>query len=497
MSAYSYYARPDATHGHPYLVFDCQGKLHLPLIIFAKDAHTPLAPSSVKQYLKGILPWFSWIETNSWQIQANHRWTDPPERVREMIREYLVSRLECRVKEHPQGGEWLETTEKMLNPVRHLLAGLKHFYRVAQAHGYYQHDNPLKGAFTELGEAIREQLVQEGNLPPRPKMPAQSGVDEPRRAGRLTDSYFLLKDKWIPQVITDVELPQKILNGGRRLKERGKDWGLREECLICLLFETGARISELMTLTLGDWNRRGLKDTAWARNKGSCKRRAKYVRFSEQTIKLLKKYFDTERKAADAHHCTLNDYLCQAEQRLIDLDTIPLFLSKRGTPWTVESFRANYWKKACAAARIDADPHQARHWYVTQSLIEIHERARKGKITVERGKEELIAYMHWRSGEKVLKAYNHFFQPTNHATVQNSVFKKLRHSTVQTRRTTNRRPTKHVPAEEVTPVQPPLSTPPASRHPQEQQQDGAALYAFLIGKGGEIDDLIADLITSD
>jgi hypothetical protein len=210
------------------------------------------------------------------------------------------------------------------------------------------------------------------------------------------------------------------------------------------------------------------------------------VRFSEQTVKLLKKYFDTERKAVDEHHCSLDDYLLLADQREINLDTIPLFLSKRGTPWTVESFRANYWKKACAAARLDADPHQARHWYVTQSLIEIHEQARKGKITVERGKEELIAYMGWRSGEKVLKAYNHFFQPAGHATIQNSVFKKLRDATV--------RPTQHrVP--EVTQSSSPLS--PTSNQPQAQVQDGSALYAFLIGEGGEIDDLIADLIITN
>jgi integrase len=486
MHSYSCCARPDASHGHPYLVFDCQRELHLPLIVFAKDALASLASSSVRKYLTGILPWFTWLETDQWQVRANHRWTDPPEVVRETIREYLVSCLQCRAKDHLLGGESLETTEEMLNPVRHLLAGLKLFYRIAKAHGYYPHDNPLRGAFAEPVEAANTQLVREGKFPPRHKMPDVSGVDEPRRTGRLTDSYFLLKDKWIPQVITDVDLPQKILDGGRALKEQGKGWGLREEALVCLLFETGARISELMTLTIGDWYRRGMKDTAWARNKGSRKRRAKYVRFSEQTIKLLKKYFDTERKAVDAHHYTLDDYVRLAEHHLIDLDTISLFLSKRGTPWTVESFRENYWKRACEAARIDVDPHQARHWFVTQSLIEIHERARKGKSTVERGKEELIAYMHWRSGENVLKAYNHFFQPAGHAMVQNSIFKKLRTSGVKKAQTVQRSKKKA--------TQPIQQT---SMHTQEQPQDGAALYAFLIGKGGYTDDLITDLITAN
>ncbi len=450
MSSYSLCARPDASHGHPYLVFDCQGELHLPLIVFAKEALTHLALSSVNKYLTNILPFFCWLDTDPWQVRAHHRWTDPPEMIREVLREYLVSKLQCRVKPHQEGGEWLETVEEAVNAVRLLLAGLKLFYRIAKAHGYYQYTNPLIASFTETVEAAREHLVREDDGAMRPKLPDQSGVDAPHREGRLTDSYFLLKEKWIPQVVTDV----------------------------------------VMSLTLGDWNRRGLKDTAWARNKGSRKRRAKYVRFSEQTVKLLKKYFDTERKKMDEQHYTLDDYLRLAEQRAIDLDTIPLFLSQHGTPWTVASFRAHYWKKACAAAKLDADIHQCRHWYVTQALIQIHERARKGEITVERGKEELIAYMHWRAGEKTLKAYNHFFQPTNHATVQDRVFKKLQGAQTKLSPTKRQRKAKQIPAR---------SSPSGVQLSEQvkQSQDGTALYAFLIGTGGYTDGLIADLLAAD
>ena len=491
MSSYSVYARPDALHGHPYLVFDCQDELHLPLIVFAKEALTRLAPSSVQKYLTNILPWFTWLDTDPWQVRAHHRWTDPPEMIREVLREYLVSKLQCRVKPHQEGGEWLETVEEAVNAVRLLLAGLKLFYRIAKAHGYYQYTNPLIASFRETVEAAREHLVRDDDGTMRPELPDQSGVDAPRREGRLTDSYFLFKDTWIPQVVTDPTLPQKILDGGRTLKAQGKAWGLREECVIVLLFETGARVSEILSLTLGDWNRRGLKDTAWARNKGSRKRRAKYVRFSEQTVKLLKKYFDTERKEADAHDYALDDYLRLAEQREIDLDIVPLFLSQRGTPWTVASFRAHYWKQACAAANIDADPHQARHWYVTQSLITIHEQARKGETTVERGKEELIAYMHWRAGEKTLKAYNHYFQPANHATVQNRVFKKLRGTQTKPSPTQRQRRVKRPAVSPSNPVQQPAVP------TKEHSQDGAALYAFLIGTGGYTDELIADLLIAD
>lgn len=64
MTVYHYYARsPEVSHKHPYLVFDGQEELHVPLTVFAKDAHTRLEPSSVKKYLTGILPFFTWVDT--------------------------------------------------------------------------------------------------------------------------------------------------------------------------------------------------------------------------------------------------------------------------------------------------------------------------------------------------------------------------------------------------------------------------------------------------
>src|SRR6266516_6111698 len=98
MSSYSLCARPDASHGHPYLVFDCQGELHLPLIVFAKEAQIRLAPSSVQKYLTGILPFFSWLDTDPWQLRAHHSWREPSEVGRSLLLVYHVSNLQCRVQ---------------------------------------------------------------------------------------------------------------------------------------------------------------------------------------------------------------------------------------------------------------------------------------------------------------------------------------------------------------------------------------------------------------
>lgn len=482
MEAYRLYARPpEAGHGHPYLVFDCKGELHMALTTFAKIAHAHVAPPTVQKYLViGVLPFMTWLDTDTWQVRANRRWDDPPDIVRGMVRDYVVSQLGCIVRTHPDGFELVANDGERVNGVRFLLAGLRLFYRISAEHGYYHHDDPLKASFARGRHDAVDQASQG-----RPKMPDISGVDAPRGDKRLTDSYFkLVNDQWVPQVVTDLHLPMCIIEGGRTLRDqRGKAWGLREECIISLLFETGARVSEVCGLTLGDWYARGLKDTAWTRNKGSRKRFAKFVRFSPQTQKLLRRYFDSERSRFDPKGYTLSTYLSLAKQRHVDLHTVPLFLSRRGTPWTPASFRANYWKQACEAASVDVDIHQARHWYVTRAMAEVHAQARRGEATVEAGLQRLIAYMKWRSGDAVLAAYNHYYDPAAHAAVQDRIFKTLRMRQAQGRRGNARlhaRPSTDASGAMPGERGPVIAAPDA--HTNE-------LYAFLMGTGGCADDL--------
>lgn len=464
--AYRAYPRPaDTAHGYPYLVVDRRGTLHLPLTAFAKEACGQLAPASGGKYLAGILPWFTWLETDPWQVRAGHRWDSPPAEVRGAVREYLVGRLGCQVQERPGGYETIKIGDEQVNRVRLLLTGLKLFYRLAVLTGDYRHPNPLAEPYPALDWAAARPAGRDE----RPPMPAVSGVADPPARRRLSDSYFLLVDaQWVPRIVTDPHLCQRILAGGRTLAARRKDWGLREEAAIALLFETGARVSEILALTLDDWWAQGLGQIAWARNKGSRRRRAKFVRFSPDTAKLLRRYGDTLRATVDPHHRSFHDYLALARGGQAALDTVPLFLSRRGTPWSVASFRAHYWKPACAAAGLDVDIHQARHWYVTQAMAEVEARARRGEITVERGTAELVEYMQWRSGEAVLAAYNHATDAAGHARTQDRLFQRLR---------------------EAPPPSPP--TPAAGAAAGAQ-----ALYDFLIGTGGIPDDL-AELCPTD
>jgi integrase len=197
-------------------------------------------------------------------------------------------------------------------------------------------------------------------------------------------------------------------------------WSVRDECVIRLLFESGGRISEVVGLSIGDWIIDGLSVHSRAFDKGSRGDRVKVLRFRPGTAKLLRRYVDGERRRYDPDGRGLHDYARLGERGVVDLQQVPFFLTRRGTPLTPKTFRQTTWNPACAAAGIAADPHQARHWFVTACVREIFATSDRGG-DVQRGKEALIAYMGWRSGEQVLRAYEHHLKTEVAAAIQDRV----------------------------------------------------------------------------
>src|SRR6266699_1412482 len=96
-------------------------------------------------------------------------------------------------------------------------------------------------------------------------------------------------------------------------------------------------------------------------------------------------------------------------------DGDPLFLSRRGNPYDYDSFK-KHWYKLCAVLQLDLNIHALRHWFVTQEIRLICETA-KEPGDIERGKEDLVRYMAWRSPE-TLQCYEHYFDEIRHAELQ-------------------------------------------------------------------------------
>lgn len=415
--------RKGADSQYPALAFDLENRLHFPLTIFATEAVKRSSVSTARAYLNAILPFFSWLETDEWQKRSGRRWDDAPEEIRQSIQDYLIARLKCKLKEHHAGFQMVSLTSGARSTVRVFLSALKLYYRVMRAQGFYHYDNPLvDGLSTALAE-VEERLAEETGAP---RMPQISGAVEPKKKQRLSDSYFkMVGEVWVPQVIDDPQFPVRVLAGGQKI-----GWRLREQCIARILFESGGRVSEIVGQTLGDWVARGILQETQAFSKGSHGKRVKFLRFSAATAKLLRRYCDTERRGLDLHHYALDDYLHAAKSEKLDLYQAPLFLSHHKTPLAPKTFRDCYWNPACRAAGIEADVHQARHWYVTQVVRSIYETGRS-EAEVQRRLRELIEYMGWKSGWETLEAYQHYFDPQRHAEIQDQLHQRLNASLQQ------------------------------------------------------------------
>ena len=397
------------------LVFDRMKRLHFPLTVFAAEAVKRSSDSTARVYLNAVIPFFEWLEKDESQGGTGRSWDDPPEAIRQGVGDYLVERLKCKVREHYAGFQLVSLTDGTQTTVRVFLSALKLFYRVMRAQDLYRHANALVDGPSAVLAEVQDRIAGGDSLP---RMPEVSGVVHPRKQ-RLSDSYFkLVGETWIPQVIDDPEFPARVLSGGQSV-----GWHLQEQCIARILFESGCRVSEAVGLSLRDWAARGLLQEAQAFNKGSHGRRVKFIRFSAATAKLLRRWFDTERRQLDRNHHMLDDYLQSAENDT-NLYHVPLFLCRRGTQLSPKAFREGCWNPACQAAGIEADVHQARHWYVTQAIRSIYETARL-ESEINRRLRELIEYMGWKSGWETLQAYQHYFDPQRHAEIQDQLHQRM------------------------------------------------------------------------
>jgi hypothetical protein len=272
--------------------------------------------------------------------------------------------------------------------IRLFLTALKRFYTCAILKAWYAHANPLM--WTPPLVPLKTEF--------QPRMPPQSGMTLPdNKHGRMPETYFyVVAGDWQPHILDDPNLPKLLLAGFAQTRDR---------LIARILFESGARIGEVLELTLGDWRSCGLRERARATNKGSRQVRVKEIWWSGETAQALRHYVDTERCECDPQ-----------TRHLADLpDSAPLFLTHTGKTYSYAAFYAN-WQKTCHHVHLQVTPHQARHWFVTMAL---HKFESLSSDKRESARQSLIAYISWRNPETI-QAYDHHlsqmhFAPTHAA----------------------------------------------------------------------------------
>lgn len=397
-------ARPkDVESRFSLLVVDGEGKPHLPLTRFYDHIVRGLSDGAARTYLNTLLPYFRYLSTDEWRRHRGDQWDSPPEAVQESVRDYLVDSLACKV-------QWRDTYEQVFltarspSTVRVFLCALKLFYQVMRQTQCYPYPHPLLDSVAHvLREIEQEQLQAEQQ---RSRMPQESGVEEPM-SRRSSENYFrLVEDEWVAQPIDNPKLHAQLVEGFKQARI-----SLRDQIVIRIAYESGARIGEILQLTVGDWRKRGMKQEALACSKGSRGRRIKTIRFHMTTAKMLREYINTARAQLDQTHRRLDD-LSNAD---------PLFLSQRRKPYSYEAFKP-HWYRLCTTLKIDLNIHGLRHWYITQEMLLIVEQTRSaGEFKQKR--EELVRYMAWRNPDTI-KAYEHIFSDVRHANTQDQLHRK-------------------------------------------------------------------------
>ncbi len=386
------------------VVVDGKGMPHLPLTTFYQHMQQQLSDGAARTYLNSLRPYFAYLATDEWRQQRGDRWDSDPEAVQESVRDYLLHHLGCKVRRH-QTYEEVSLTAHSPSTVRIFLAALKQFYFVMSQLGQYAHPHPLLETTTQL--LLEAEPEERQTTAQRISMPQRSGVEEPVGYSPSENHFRLAKEEWRPHPIDDPDLPKQLMASFKRA-----NLCLRDQIVVRMAFESGARIGELLHLTVGDWRDRGGNQEARAYSKGSRGRRVKVIRFSDVTARILRQYINTDRATLDS-----------GQRRLELLENHdPLFLSRRGKPYTYEAFKP-HWYRLCAVVGLDLGIHALRHWYTTQAMRVIAETA-KTSAELELRKEELVRYMAWRSPD-TLRAYEHYFKGVQHYAIQDQIHHRL------------------------------------------------------------------------
>lgn len=399
-------------------VFDEKGEPCPTLSEFAQIARRHVTQSSAKVYLAHLLRFANWL-VDSENLDLVALKPLPKPRLRQLVENFLRESFGCRIRDGAGGRKLVVARASNKPGVSTALAALKLFFRLGCERGWVRAQNPLGivtvGSDKKLGTSDYGDKVL-----PREKMPQKSGVVPPVvKRHPLTASYLVVQGKdWVPQILDDDDFPARVYSAGEAY-----GWSLRDQVVTRLLFESGARVSEVCSLTFGDWSISDYRTEANCKNKGSGEVREKWIRFSHQTERLITKYIRQERAAlysqdGNAHFKCLKA-LSDEEAR-----TMPIFITQQKNALTADTYRSTTWYPVCRYAGIKARVHQIRHWYVTRAISLIY-RSKLSETETTRKIQQLIKYMGWRSGEQTMEAYQHFFNANEHRELQDELHRTL------------------------------------------------------------------------
>jgi hypothetical protein len=383
----------------PLLILDATGLPVFPLCEWYRRKKAFDSGRTPDTYLEMAMPYFGFLH------QRQYAWNDPPDRVRVYLVEFLRADVGCEVGPAPEDGYHIETTGSSplsKSSLGVLLAALTSLYDTLVDAGYYPFPNPMR---SERLIALKyEHLLHVKNA----GAPNHAGIrsETHQETSQACPTTFFRQKRgkvWAPEIVMEPYAAQERMRKTIDYMIQHATFQ-RDQVILLLLRQTGARLSEVIEMTVGGYRKASHAGRALVKNKGSRGREEKTIYFTDVIEEHLLKYVRTERARYDPH----------GRKHLEDLaDHEPIFLTEQGTSYSRSAFYY-HWEKLFKPAqkqfkkseRVEFSPHDIRHLRVTRGIAKIKQDAKGDK-----GLEAELTDGFWRlmgwSGPRTMATYTH------------------------------------------------------------------------------------------
>jgi integrase len=364
-------------------VFDDAGDVIVPLNEWYRLMQGYAAQRTRDTYLAALRPWFGFL------ARRGSAWNASPGEVREYTRQFLLE-AGCVLQWGIVEGWFIRATNRTPispNGLHILIAALRNFYDVMirgvwgpedrRSHPLYPYENPMYSRLLLAWRREHRKWMRNAGAPDH------AGIRSETRAetARQPVGFFQVKRQPLePPVARDAEpVRLVILAGVRYMIDHAAS---RESIILRILLESGARVSEVLSLTAGGLRQAGnpqlgIDVKALVRNKADHDR-SKPIWFSDETRERLLRYIARERSRHDPQRRTRLDQLGDDE---------PIFLSNRKKQLEYSGFLSCFRRLVRTAQRHfraapsgsfvpwvplpDITPHTIRHLHTTFRVKQI------------------------------------------------------------------------------------------------------------------------------
>jgi integrase len=354
--------------GAPYKVVfvDQQGHLLVALTEWYRVRSRQGPMSTRDTYLACLLSFFTFLSEKSCA------WNAAPEQLRPALIDFYRERLGCLIRPD-RGRERIEVLPTRDTPLQEstlqvLRSALRDFYLIMRDERLYAFPNPLTSETLMHLKCLHEQAIVNAGAPDHAGIRGETH----ERSRRLPTAFIRYPKarEWEPDLRKELADVRAGIHAVLDAMMESRDLLCREKIILELLRNTGARLHELVLLTVGGYRNQGIAGQAQVVSKGSLGREIKTIYFVHhpRVMQLLAYYLEHVRPGWDMQRRKRLDVLESGE---------PLFLTERGTPYSVKSFYYHWYKHAPrfrSLCPVTFSPHDIRHLFITEFLIMLRPR---------------------------------------------------------------------------------------------------------------------------